>query len=250
MKEKDFGSDDVGFSEVIVIGTVAGLATAVGGLVAAFLPIQNEKVMFYLFGFSGGVMLGLSLFQLMPEGYFFAESLFPVSFGFVVGVIVMAVLSLLFGTSNGEGGGELKNDSPYYRRMGLFICLALALHNFPEGIAVGVGFAGGSALGFMIAFAMLLHNIPEGIGIGAPLRKSGMGILAILLFTAAAGIVTPIGAALGWWFGSVSMSALGWAMGLAAGAMIFVSFAKLLSYHDPWNRFGVFCGILLTFIIA
>ena len=134
--------------------------------------------------------------------------------------------------------------------MGLFLCLALALHNFPEGIAVGVGFAGGSALGFMIAFAMLLHNIPEGIGIGAPLRKSGMGILAILLFTAAAGIVTPIGAALGWWFGSVSMSALGWAMGLAAGAMIFVSFAKLLSYHDPWNRFGVFCGILLTFIIA
>ena len=58
----------------------------------------------------------------------------------------------------------INNDSDY-KKIGLFIALALALHNFPEGIAIGVGIAGKNALGFMIASAMLLHNIPEGISI-------------------------------------------------------------------------------------
>ena len=235
----------MGLSEVLVVGTIAGLATAVGGLISSFLPVNNEKCLKLVFGFAGGVMTGLSLFQLMPEGYFFANRLFPVGFGFTFGVLVMALLSLITGTI---GEGEYENNN--YRKTGIFICIALALHNFPEGIAVGVGFAGGSSLGFMSAFAMLLHNIPEGIGIGAPLRKGGMGIGTILLLTAAAGFVTPLGSWVGWLFGNISMSVLGWAMGLAAGAMIFVSFTKLLSFRGYWNNLGAFCGILLTFIIA
>lgn len=235
----------MGLSEVILVGTVAGLATAIGGLISSFLPVNNERCLRLVFGFAGGVMTGLSLFQLMPEGYFFANRLFPVGFGFTFGVLLMALLTFMTGSA-GEGEYDVDN----YRKTGLFICVALALHNFPEGIAVGVGFAGGSSLGFMIAFAMMLHNIPEGIGIGAPLRKSGMGVGKILLLTAAAGFVTPLGAWVGWLFGNVSMSVLGWAMGLAAGAMVFVSFTKLLSFRGYWNSFGAFCGILLTFIIA
>lgn len=235
----------MGLSEVLVVGTVAGLATAVGGFLTLFLPVNNVKCLRFVFGFAGGVMTGLSLFQLMPEGYFFANSLFPVGFGFTFGILVMALLSVITGSM-----GESDTETDPYRKTGLFICLALALHNFPEGIAVGVGFAGGSSLGFMIAFAMLLHNIPEGIGIGAPLRKSGMGMGRILLLTAAAGFVTPLGSWVGWLFGTVSMTVLGWAMGLAAGAMIFVAFTKLLSFRGYWNHFGAFCGILLTFIIA
>ena len=232
-------------SEVLVIGTVAGSATAVGGLLASLLPVNNEKCLRLVFGFAGGVMTGLSLFQLMPEGYFFTNRLFPVGFGFTFGILFMSLLTFVTGSA-GEGEGS----SDGYRKTGLFICIALALHNFPEGVAVGVGFAGGSSLGFMIAFAMLLHNIPEGIGIGAPLRKSGMTVVKILLLTAAAGFVTPVGAWVGWMLGNVSMSVLGWAMGFAAGAMIFVSFTKLLSFRGYWNCFGAFCGILLTFIIA
>lgn len=232
-------------SEVLLIGTVAGSATAVGGLLASLLPVNNEKCLRLVFGFAGGVMTGLSLFQLMPEGYFFTNCLFPVGFGFTFGILFMALLTFITGST---GGGEETSDG--YRKTGLFICIALALHNFPEGVAVGVGFAGGSSLGFMIAFAMMLHNIPEGIGIGAPLRKSGMSIVKILLLTAAAGFVTPVGSWIGWILGNVSMSVLGWAMGFAAGAMIFVSFTKLLTFRGYWNCFGAFCGILLTFIIA
>lgn len=235
----------MGLSEVLLVGAAAGLATAIGGLVAVFLPVQNEKCLRLVFGFAGGVMTGLALFQLMPEGYFFANRLFPAGFGFTSGILLMFLLTFLTGAI---GAGEYGED--HYRKTGIFICIALALHNFPEGIAVGVGFAGGSSLGFMIAFAMMLHNVPEGIGIGAPLRKGGMGIGRILLLTAAAGLVTPIGSWVGWLFGNISMSVLGWAMGLAAGAMIFVSFTKLLTFKGYWNHLGAFCGILLTFIIA
>lgn len=228
-------------SEVLFIGTIAGGATAIGGLLTMFFPVKNKKCLMLLLGFAGGVMTGLSLFQLMPEGYFFAEGVFPVAFGFAIGLSAMAFLSVFFVSQD-------KYED--YFKTGIFICIALALHNFPEGIAVGVGFAGKTSLGFMIAAAMLLHNIPEGIGIGAPLRKSGMNMGKILLFTAAAGMVTPLGSAVGWWFGNISMSSLGWAMGLAAGAMIYVSFTKLLSFRGYWNNLGAFCGILLTFIIA
>lgn len=231
--------------DVIIVGVIAGLATAVGGLLALLIPVKKERWLKLTFGFSGGVMTGLSLFQLMPEGYVFSNSLFPTAFGFVAGLLFMALLSFL--TDTLESGTTSDTD---YRKLGLFICLALALHNFPEGIAVGVGFAGTDSLGFLIACAMLLHNIPEGLGIGVPLRKSGAGIVMILLLTAAAGLVTPIGAALGWFFGHISMSALGWAMGLAAGAMIYVSFTKLLSFRGYWNLLGAFCGLLLTFLIA
>lgn len=236
----------MGLMEVLMIGVVAGMATTVGGLIATLLPLKNEKCLVFLLGFAGGVMVGLSLFQLMPEGYFFSNSLFSVGFGFAVGILLMAFLALLTNTEH----PKVKDPSYGFRKTGLFICFAIALHNFPEGIAVGVGFAGNNDLGFMIAFAMLLHNIPEGIGIGAPLKKSGLQTGLILLLTTAAGLVTPLGASFGWWLGNISMQLLSWSMGLAAGAMVYVSFTKLFIYGARWNEFGIFCGILLTFVIA
>lgn len=230
--------------DVIIIGIIAGAATAVGGLLSAFIPVKNDIWLKLTFGFAGGVMSGLALFQLMPEGYFFAESVIPVGLGFSIGLIFMSILSFATGDS------AINDDNNDFRRIGLFIALALALHNFPEGIAIGVGFAGKNSLGFMIATAMLLHNIPEGLGIGVPLRKGGVHLGKILLLTLIAGFSTPIGAIIGWSIGTISLSALGWAMGTAAGAMLYVSFTKLLSFQGYWNNLGAFCGILLTFIIA
>lgn len=235
----------MGLGAILVISAVAGLATTVGGVLSSLLPVRNDKCLFYLLGFAGGVMLGLSLFQLMPEGYFFSGSLFAVGFGFAVGLLFMVLLAVVTDTAHYKNIQELD-----FRKTGIFICIALALHNFPEGVAVGVGFVSGSDLGFMIALAMLLHNIPEGIGIGAPLKKAGESLALIVVLTAAAGLVTPLGAALGWYLGNVSMHVLSWAMGLAAGAMVYVSFTKLFVYGEGWNEFGIFCGILLTFVIA
>ncbi|MGI5873215.1 MAG: ZIP family metal transporter [Bacillota bacterium] len=233
-------------SEVLLIGAAAGLATSLGGIIANYLPVNNEKCLETLLGFAGGIMIGLSLFQLMPEGYFFARGVVPAAAGFLTGIAVMALLSRFFHF----GDNETKTLPQDYQKTGLFIGLAIALHNLPEGIAIGVGFAGGSGLGFMIAVAMMLHNVPEGIGVGAPLKKGGSSFGSILAVTTLTGLMTPLGAALGWWFGHFSMMALGAAMGMAAGAMVYVALTKLLSAESYWNDLGAFCGILLTFIIA
>lgn len=232
----------MGILEVITVGIIAGSATTIGGLLSFIVPIEKRAWFSLILGFAGGIMIGLSLFQLMPEGYFFAESLFPVGFGFSSGIVFMSLLSYFL--------GEKDSGDENYKKTGLFICLALALHNFPEGIAIGVGFAGTSSLGFLIAFSMLLHNIPEGLSIAVPLRKGNMKKRYALLLTTFAGMVTPFGAALGWTFGNISLGSLGWSMGLAAGAMVFVAFTKLMTFREYWNNLGAFCGILLTFIIA
>ena len=226
--------------EVILVGCIAGFATSLGGVIAFILPVHKKIILKLTLGFAGGIMVGLSLFQLMPEGYFFADRLFPVGFGFAVGIIFMVIFSFFIGI-------EEDND---YKKVGLFICLAIALHNFPEGLAIGVGFAGNNSLGFLIAFAMLLHNIPEGLSMSVPLRKAGTNHVIILSLTMIAGLVTPIGTIIGWALGHISMDTLGWSMGLAAGAMIYVSFTKLFDYNEYWNNLGAFCGILLTFLIA
>lgn len=232
----------MGVENVIVLSVFAGLATAVGGLLSSFLPVHRHGCLGMTLGFAGGVMIGLSLFGLMPEAYFQCRSVFRVSFGFLCGILLMWSLSHLGNSDTYEG----KN----YKSLGCFIAFGIAIHNFPEGVAMGVGFHSGEDLGFMIAFAMALHNIPEGVGIGAPLKKGGVPLVSILLFTAMAGLITPLGAAVGWNLATISSGAMGIAMGFAAGAMVYISFAELFKEQGRWNDIGVFLGILLTFALS
>ncbi|MEE0777113.1 MAG: ZIP family metal transporter [Bacillota bacterium] len=234
----------MGIENVIVLSVFAGLATAVGGLLSSLLPVHRHGCLGMVLGFAGGVMIGLSLFGLMPEAYFHCRSIFRVSLGFICGILMMCALSN-FSFQNEHISGETN-----YRKLGYFIALGIAVHNFPEGVAMGVGFQSGTDLGFMIAFAMTLHNVPEGIGIGAPLKKGGIPLLPIVGLTAMAGLVTPIGAIAGWKLANISQGALGLAMGFAAGAMVYISFTELLREQGKWNDFGVFLGILLTFALS
>ena len=158
----------------------------------------------------------------------------------------MFLLSNLFSADHNINMDNTEN----LKRTGLLICLSIALHNLPEGIAMGVGFAGHNSLGYLIAFAILLHNIPEGIGIGVPLRKSGASFFKIVILTLMTGLITPLGAMIGWEVGAISPWFLGFGMGIAAGAMVFIAFTKLLFLKGYWNHLGAFCGILLTFLIA
>ncbi|HIZ77632.1 MAG TPA: ZIP family metal transporter [Firmicutes bacterium] len=234
----------MGIENVVTLSIFAGLATAVGGFLSSLLPVHRRGCLGMVLGFAGGVMIGLSLFGLMPEAYFQCRSILRVSFGFICGILMMWALSSL-----GLNTGDIKGDKNY-RKLGYFIALGIAVHNFPEGVAMGVGFQGGTDLGFMIAFAMTLHNVPEGIGIGAPLKKGGLSLASIVILTAMAGLVTPIGAIIGWKLASISIGALGIAMGFAAGAMIYISFAELLREQGKWSDLGIFLGILLTFALS
>ena len=112
--------------------------------------------------------------------------------------------------------------------MGYFIALAIALHDFPEGLAIGAGYFAEPGLGVMIALAIGLHNIPEGIGMAAPLWMGGASVQRILLIALLTSLCTPLGAMTGALFFGISSAVIGLAIALAAGAMIYVVVSELL----------------------
>lgn len=232
---------------MICIACITGLSTMVGGLLSYCLPVNRNACLAVILGFAAGIMLGLSLFGLLPQAYLFSGSLLLAALGFLGGVLLMVVLSRIM-----RGRDDVEEGN--YLHLGLFIAVGIALHNLPEGLALGSGFQGNTALGFMITAALLLHNIPEGIAVGAPLARAGVRFTAILGLTAAAGLMTPVGAAIGWAIADISYSAMGFSMGLAAGAMVYIGCHELLyegnSLRRAWCSGGVFAGIIVTFLLG
>ncbi len=230
---------------IVVIGVCTGLATVLGAVLAQLAPVR-DRWLASLLGAAAGIMVGLSLFGLLPEGNKICGPKI-VGAGFLWGLALMRFIEELL-----HGRTRRRTDAAY-TGMGVLIAVGIAFHNFPEGIALGAGFRGGDNLGYLIAFSLALHNIPEGISIAAPLKRGGVSLGRILGLAALAGLVTPIGAALGWLMSGLSPAFLGMSMGIAAGAMVYISFDALiptaLLLDRRYSNGGIYTGILLAFLL-
>ena len=137
-------------------------------------------------------------------------------------------------------------------KMGYFIAAGIALHNLPEGLALGAGYQAAEELGSMIALAILLHNIPEGMGIAAPLKAGGTRSITILCITSSAGLFTPLGTLIGVLIFNISPLFISLSMGFAAGAMIYIVSDELIpeshKQHSHYANLGIAFGVLLTFL--
>lgn len=231
---------------IIFWALCTGFASGFGALLAHFFPI-GDRWLAALLGAAAGIMVGLSLFGLLPEANACSRPSVVVA-GFLWGILLMRFIEGVMNRGHSYRGRE-----GGYISMGHLIVIGIALHNFPEGLALGAGFRGGTDLGYVIAFSLMLHDIPEGISMAAPLRKGGFSLPRILLLATLAGLVTPVGAAAGWLLSGISASFLGMAMGIAAGAMVFISFDALLpeaqNLHRHFCNSGVYIGIVLTFLL-
>ena len=126
----------------------------------------------------------------------------------------------------------------------------MGLHNFPEGIAIGAGFAYSPALGYGLALVIGLHNLPEGMALGAPLTAAGISRKRVVLFSALAGVPVGIGALFGNWVGTMSSAALAVALSVAAGAMLYITSAELLPSARENSRgqegsWGMLLGVII-----
>jgi ZIP family zinc transporter len=233
-----------------------GLGTAVGALPVLFVPSVSTRTESALAGFSAGVMLTASFVGLLLPALALAQrdgsggafATWPVLLGVALGALA---IDLVHRTSPHEhfGKGPEHAQSSRLARVWL-LAIALALHNVPEGLAVGVGVASGDAqISWPVTLSIGVQNAPEGLIVAIAFVAAGQSRMKALLVTLATGLVEPCGAVLG--FGAVQLAGelMPAALAFAAGAMIYVVSHEIIPESHGGGRSatataGVVVGVL------
>lgn len=239
-----------------LLGGLSGFAaTAMGALAAIVLRNITARTQDIMLGFAAGMMLAASSFSLILPGIEAARALSGsnvlaagiVLLGLALGVALMIGLDR-FVPHEHEKSGRRGPEAKRINRVWLFV-LAITLHNLPEGMAIGVSFATGDMqVGIPLTTAIAIQDIPEGLAVALALRVTGISALRAALIAVGSGLMEPFGALVG--LGISSAFALGYpvALGLAAGAMIFVvSHEVIPETHRNGHETPATLGLMLGF---
>jgi ZIP family zinc transporter len=245
----------------ILLGSIAsllaGLGTLLGALPAVALRRVSDRVQDVFLGFAAGVMLAASFFSLILPGLEAAQDQGASEAGaallVVSGVLLGgACLWLVHGLVPHEHFvlGREGPEAGKVRRIWLFV-IAITLHNFPEGLAVGVGFGGGDiANGTALAVGIGLQNMPEGLAVAVALLTLNYSRGRALLVAAATGLVEPLGGVLGVTAVTLAAPLLPWGLAFAAGAMIFVISSEIIpETHRKGAKIESTFGLMVGFVI-
>jgi ZIP family zinc transporter len=210
---------------ILFISFVAGTATLAGSgaVMVGGRPSQRSLALFL--GAAAGIMTGVVVFDLLPSAYSYGSLTGTVA-GFSLGVLMLLVLDNLFRAIMGRFGTVRYNN--VYFRMGVMIAVGIALHDFPEGIAIAAGYSAETDLGLLIAIAITLHNIPEGMACTVPLWLGGLRRRHIVMMMAFVSLITPVGTLAGYWLFSISPGLLSLLLAFAAGAMAYIVLVELI----------------------
>ncbi len=229
--------------EIGALGMLAGVVgTGLGGLLSVFVKNPTPRFTGTILAFAAGVMLSIVFMELIEESIAYSGYLSAIA-GLALGMIVFYLFDHylphqhVFTTEKAHTGGYLKK--------GTLLALGIGLHNLPEGLAIGTGFAGSTELGISLAVLIGLHNIPEGMAVAAPLKQGGWSYFKVLGVTALAGAPMGIGALIGAAIGSISPFVLGLSLGFAAGAMLYIVCDELIP--DAYQSAGAHLSILGIF---
>lgn len=245
--------------ESLLYGFLAGISTSLGVILLILFGKPNKKMLAVLLGFAGGIMMAISVFELMPESVEIGSMISAV-IGVILGAAMMCLLDSVIPHSHLSGSDKLVVENPDnlqkiknpMLRTGYLILFGIALHNLPEGLAIGAGLESSPEVGIFIATAIAVHNIPEGIAMAGPLKMGGLSSAKVFLFTLVAGLMTPIGTALGLIFFSISPVFIGGSLAFAAGAMIYIVNDELIPQASEMDNhlanIGFLGGLLLGFI--
>ncbi|MCF7805749.1 MAG: ZIP family metal transporter [Candidatus Marinimicrobia bacterium] len=235
----------------------AGLATGVGGLPILFTTSISQRAQDTMLGFGAGVMLAATSFSLIIPGIDAATAgggTTTYAAFVMVGGIMLGGFFLFLGDRYLPHEHFIKGreglDTYKLRRVWLFI-LAITLHNFPEGMAVGVGFGTGNVHdGLVLAIGIGLQNIPEGLVVAMALVSHNYTKGYALWIALLSGLVEPVGGALGAGIIQISRPLLPWGLAFAAGAMLYVISNEIIpeSHRKGYEREATF-GVLIGFVV-
>jgi ZIP family zinc transporter len=237
--------------ELIYIGFIAsllaGLATGAGALPIILVRKVPDSILDILLGFAAGVMLSATAFSLLIPAIELSGSLIS-SVNFGIGALTIHLIDRFVPHLHPVAGAE--GPPSRLARVWLMI-IAITIHNFPEGLAVGVSFGTGDiASGLIIATAIGLQNMPEGLAVALPLLRERYSAFKAIGYAALTGLVEPLGGLLGLALVSVSHSFLPFGLAFAAGAMLFVVTDEMVpeSHKKGFGREATF-GLVVGFII-
>jgi ZIP family zinc transporter len=252
--------DEVMFSPFfagVTASVVAGAATGVGALPIFVLRSLDARTQDMLLGFGAGVMLAAAFFSLLnpalAEGMLrfdgAALTLAVVITGFLSGGLVFYGADRWLPHEHFIAGPE-GADPRKLRRIWLFV-IAITIHNFPEGLSVGVGFGSGNVSnGMALAIGIGLQNMPEGLVVALALVAEGYRRSMAFTVALLTGLVEPVGGVLGAGVVTVSGMLLPWMLALAAGSMIYVISDEIIpETHRKGFQKEATSGVMVGFVV-
>ncbi len=250
------GSAEVGFAFLLTL--IAGLSTGIGSAVAFFIRKPKIKYLCFALGLSAGAMLYVSFVELVPDAFIQIGEMWGI-YAFFAGIITIGIIDLLvpevenphhfnkIGMNNGKVDKKLM-------RLGLFTAFAIAIHNFPEGLATFSSALINVKLGILIMFAIAIHNIPEGIAVSMPIFYATGSRKKAFFYSFLSGFSEPVGAIIGFLILMPFFSdwVLGFLLAYTAGIMVYISVDELLpAAHAYGHGHCVIAGLILgMFIMA
>ena len=252
----------------------AGLATGIGSTIAFFAKTTNKSFFAVSMGFSAGVMIYLSFVEILPKSTIYIseyvseiEAAAIAAGALVAGLVLMAVIDALvpsganphentqvelMGETQTPLQGVQQERDRALLRMGVFIALAIAIHNSPEGLATFLLVLDDPEMGIALAIAVAMHNIPEGIAVSVPVYHATKSKLKAFRLSFLSGLAEPAGAVIGYLILAQFLNhfVLGIIFAMVAGVMVFLAIDTLLptarnSARGHLTVYGVIAGMAI-----
>ena len=242
--------DNMQIIYALLISTLAGISTVVGGLIV-FLDIKDtSKFITYSLSFTATIMIGISLFELFPES--FITLLNKYNF-----ISIFILIIVLFGVGKGVIYviDKMINNSNNLYKIGILNMLVLILHNFPEGITTFLTSIHDINIGIKISITIMLHNIPEGIAIAAPVYITTNNKKKAIFKTFISGLSEPIGALFAYIIlkDYINEYIISFLVLVVCSIMISLSIEKILPeaarYKREYIKYGFILGIIILIIL-
>ena len=245
----------------------AGLSTGIGSLMAFLSKNFNPKFLAGSLGFSAGVMIYVSLIEIFPKAkdsltllYGYKQGYWFTVLSFFGGIAIIALIDWI--VPSYENPHELKNLEDYdskdalqnnkLMRMGMFSAIAIAIHNFPEGLATFMAALQNPALGVSIAVAIAIHNIPEGIAVSVPIYFATKSRKKAFIHSLLSGLAEPVGAIIGYFIllRIFNEAIFGIIFAGVAGIMVYISLDELLPTAEEFGEhhiaiYGLIAGMVV-----
>ena len=245
---------------------VAGLSTGIGSCIAFFAKHTNKRFLSISLGFSAGVMIYVSMIEIFVKA---KESLimelgekggsWATVIAFFCGIVLIAIIDKVIPSEENPhevkhvtAESETKIQASSLMRMGIFTALAIAIHNFPEGLATFVSALQDPSIAIPIVVAIAIHNIPEGIAVSVPIYQATGSKKKAFIYSFVSGLAEPIGALIGWLVLMPVMNdvVFGVIFAAVAGIMVFISLDELLPAAREYGEhhlsiYGLISGMVV-----